>query len=229
MASRYKEPAKWLRVGRTEADPDFRANLVNVIPALRTFLRILSRNRDLAEDLSQETLAKAWRARGTFEPGSNFKAWIFTIGRNEFLSYHRRAWRQVFVDPASLELIPAAPDEQNWATELSDMVRALSCLPETQREAILLVGAGGFSYEEAALTSKIALGTLKSRVFRARHALRTLMDGDLIPPANSRTGDKGAMTEILAQIRCLSPIRIPRVVPKTNVRLRGTSATAAAA
>ena len=229
MASQYKESAKWLRIGPIEAEPEFRANLVNVIPALRTFLRMLSRSRELAEDLTQDVLAKAWRARGTFEPGSNFKAWMFTIGRNEFLSHCRRAWRQTIVDPVSLELIPAAPDKQNWATELSDMARALSCLPETQREAVLLVGAGGFSYEEAATISRISLGTLKSRVFRGRHALQTMMDDDQIPPAHTRTGSKDAMTEILAEVTRLSPISVPRIVHKSGVRLRETAASGASA
>ena len=229
MASQYKAPPTRSRLGLAESEAEFKTNLANIIPQLRTLLRILSRSRDLAEDLTQEALAKAWRARGSFEPGTNFKAWIFTIARNEFYTSKRQAWRRVAVDPAFLELVPAAPDEQNWAAELSDMLRALGCLPETQRQAVLLVGAAGFSYEEAALISRIALGTLKSRVFRARQALRTLMDGDLIPPTNSRTGDKDAMTEVIAQVSRLSPISIPRILPKTGVQLRGTSATAVAA
>jgi RNA polymerase sigma factor (sigma-70 family) len=212
MLSQQREPTRRRLLGHSESDAEFSASLATVIPLLRAFSRsMLRNNRDLAEDLTQEALAKAWRSRRSFEQGSNLRAWIFRILRNEFCSHHRRAWRQTSVDPELLERIPSAPNEQNWAAELSDMVRALSHLPEPQREAVLLVGAGGFSYEEASLICNVALGTMKTRVFRGRAALKVLLDGGaLLPATKSRPGGGNALNEIMAQVTHLSGIRAPR-------------------
>jgi RNA polymerase sigma-70 factor (ECF subfamily) len=133
-----------------EADAQFRKDLLALIPFLRAFSRSLCGERELADDLAQEALAKAWQSRDTFRPGSNLKAWLFTILRNQFYSDRRRAWRQAPWDETAVERVPAARGEQTWAVQLSDTARALRGLPAEQREALILVGAGGFSYEDAA-------------------------------------------------------------------------------
>jgi RNA polymerase sigma-70 factor (ECF subfamily) len=160
----------------------------------------LAGSRELAEDLTQEALAKVWRSRRSFVPGSNLKAWLFTILRNEFYSYRRRAWRQETWDAEWAEAIPAPPEEQRWSVELSDTVRAMESLPEEQREALMLVGVGGFSYDVAAARSSCAVGTAKSRVARARKALRAMLDGRLSLPIKTRPAKSNAINELLAQL-----------------------------
>ena len=137
-------------------------------------------------------------------PGSNLKAWLFMILRNEFYSHQRRAWRQVLWDAEALDTVPVPPGEQQWAVELSDTACALRGLPDAQREALILVGVGGFSYEDAAALSSKAVGTMKSRVGRARKSLRRILDGQAALPAKSRPANGTAMTEILAQLSQLS-------------------------
>src|SRR5215469_12347503 len=130
-----------------DSNPDFRTELLSLIPFLRAFARSLCGNQEMADDLAQETLVKAWQSRSMFIPGTNLKAWLFTILRNQFYSDRRRAWRQAPWDQEAAERIPGSSSDQNWAAELSDTARALRCLSDEQREALILVGAGGFSYE----------------------------------------------------------------------------------
>ena len=184
----------------TNADAELQAGLTKLLPFLRAFARSLAGSRELAEDLTQEALAKVWRSRRSFTPGSNLKAWLFTILRNEFYSYRRRAWRQETWDAEWAETIPAPPEEQRWSVELSDTVRAMESLPEEQREALMLVGVGGFSYDAAAARSSCAVGTAKSRVARARKALRAMLDGRLSPPIQTRPAKSNAINELLAQL-----------------------------
>jgi RNA polymerase sigma-70 factor (ECF subfamily) len=188
-------------------DPDleFRKDLLGLIPFLRAFSRSLCGNRELADDLAQEALAKAWQARGTFRPGSNLKAWLFTILRNQFYSDRRRAWRQTPWDETAASRIPAASGEQTWAVQLSDTARALRGLPAEQRESLILVGAGGFSYEDAAKISNCAVGTVKSRVARARKALSAALDGNGSLPNAPRAAGVDATNEIMAQLDRLAP------------------------
>jgi len=157
----------------------FRAELVTLIPQLRAFARRLGGDIDSAEDVTQETLAKAWRYQHAFRPGTNLRAWLFTICRNEYYSSRRRVWREEPFDQADAESIPSAAD-QIWSTELSDTLRAVRSLPDTLREALLLVGADGCSYEEAASICHCPVGTAKSRVSRARRALAAILDS---PPS----------------------------------------------
>jgi RNA polymerase sigma-70 factor (ECF subfamily) len=193
--------------GRSDdsAGEEFRNGLIDLLPFLRAFSRTLCGHRELADDLAQEALAKAWQARDNFRPGSNLKAWLFTILRNLYYSDRRRSWRQAPWDDAAAARVPNSQGEQSWAAELTDTARAMSMLPAEQREALILVGAGGFSYEEAAKISGCAIGTVKSRVARARRAVIATLDG-LEPLAEPRrhTG-QDARHEIMAQLERLAP------------------------
>lgn len=183
-------------------DDAFKRELATVIPHLRAFGRSLSGSRDIADDLVQETLLKAWAARSRFQAGTNMRAWTFIILRNHFLSQKRRARLTGEWDDLVADRILAAPAGQDKQLELADMQRALLLLPESQREALILVGAGGFAYEEAAEICGVAVGTVKSRVARARSALERLLEnGDLPPRAGSaaRTSD-GVLAEIMADV-----------------------------
>src|ERR1044071_7165708 len=121
-----------------DVDLEFRRDLLDLIPFLRAFSRSLCGDRELADDLAQEALAKAWQSRDTFIPGTNLKAWLFTILRNQFYSDRRRAWRQAPWDQEAAERIPGGGSDQSWAAELSDTARALRCLSDEQREALIL-------------------------------------------------------------------------------------------
>ncbi|WP_294394854.1 sigma-70 family RNA polymerase sigma factor [uncultured Sphingomonas sp.] len=162
-------------------DEAFREELARVIPHLRAFGRSLSGNRDLADDLVQETLLKAWAARKRFQAGTNMRAWTFIILRNLFLSQMRRARFKGEWDDITASKILAAPASQERHVDLGDLQRALMHLPQPQREALILVGAGGFAYEEAADICGCAVGTIKSRVARGRVALEQLMNTGKLP------------------------------------------------
>ncbi len=162
------------------SDPEFKKQLAQVIPHLRAFGRSLSGSRDVADDLVQETLLKAWAARKRFQAGTNMRAWTFIILRNLYLSQMRRSRFRGEWDDLVADRLLAAPASQDRHVELSDLQRALLQLPQPQREALILVGAGGFAYEEAAEICNVAVGTIKSRVARGRVALETLLaDGQL--------------------------------------------------
>jgi len=182
---------------------EFEAQLVEQMPLLRVYALSLSGRRDSAEDLAQEALAKAWRARGSFTPGSNLKAWLYVILRNEYHTRRRRSWRQAPWEPALGEMIAAPHGQQQWAVELSDLACALRGLSERQREALILVAVGGFSHDDAAALSNAPVGTVKSRVGRARKALKEMLDGDTSLPRNSRPANGDAMNDILAQLNHL--------------------------
>jgi RNA polymerase sigma-70 factor (ECF subfamily) len=179
---------------------ELEAGLVKLMPFLRAYARSLSRNRELAEDLTQEAFAKVWRSRRSFTPGSNLKAWVFAILRNEFYSYRRRAWRQSPWDAEEAETIRGAPDEQHWAVELSETVCAMRALPDAQREALTLVGVGGLSYDDTAVLTNVASGTAKSRVARARKSLKDILCSRSPLPNESRPANGAAMSELLSQL-----------------------------
>lgn len=194
---------------RPEASPsqDFKADLQVLIPFLRAFARSLCRNPDLAEDLAQDTLLKAWRSRSSYAPGTNLKAWLFTILRNEFYSNRRRAWRQVAWDQEKAEQRPDLEERQQWSSELSDTVRALYCLADEQREALILVAAGGFSYEEAAEICQCPVGTVKSRVCRARNSLMAILDNQEAPIDGEIPPERDGSSALMAQLHELTSRR----------------------
>ena len=145
--------------------------LVSAIPNLRAFAVALCRDANRADDLVQETLVKAWNNRDLFKDGTNLRAWLFTILRNTYFSEHRRLRYQAnYRDSVDTTKSWQHP-EQEGHLDLQDFLEALGELPPDQREALLLVGAEGFSYEEAAEISGCAVGTIKSRVNRARRRL----------------------------------------------------------
>ena len=195
---------------------EFEAGLVEHMSVLRVYALSLSGNRALAEDLAQEVLAKAWGARRSFTPGSNLKAWLFAILRNELYSRRRRDWRQVPWNDVLGEAIAAPPGQQQWAVELSDTACAMRSLSELQREALILVGVGGFSQDDAAVLSNTPVGTVKSRVGRARKALRRMLDGETSPAIKSRPANDTALNEILAQLSHLNPSFAPRLAGVTS-------------
>jgi RNA polymerase sigma factor (sigma-70 family) len=188
------------------SDEDFKTQLAVVIPQLRAFGRSLSGNRDFGDDLVQETLLKAWAARDRYEAGTNMRAWTFIILRNLFLSQMRRNRFRGEWDDLVADKILSAPASQDKHVELGDLQRALQYLPETQREALILVGAGGFAYEEAAEICGVAVGTIKSRVARGRVALEAVMMGNDLPSRRTdpETGGVSALDTIMDQVKTLS-------------------------
>tara|TARA_R110000782_G_scaffold167129_4_gene259116 strand:+ start:3261 stop:3881 length:621 start_codon:yes stop_codon:yes gene_type:complete len=187
------------------SDDDFKRELVAVIPHLRAFGRSLSGSRDLADDLVQETLVKAWAARARFQAGTNMRAWTFIILRNHFLSQMRRARFKGEWDDLTADRLLAAPAGQDKQIELADMQRALLELPQPQREALILVGAGGFAYEEAAEICGVAVGTIKSRVARGRSALEQILEEGNLPSRRGQAASgEGALAEIMSDVDRLS-------------------------
>jgi RNA polymerase sigma-70 factor (ECF subfamily) len=157
------------------ADEDFKAELVTLIPQMRAFARTLCGDMPMAEDLAQEALLRAWNKRASYEPGTNLKAWTFMILRNQFYSDKRRSWRSTPLDPETAERTLVATSNPMASLELDEVRRALNLLPDDQREALILIGAGGLSYEEVSAICDCAIGTIKSRVSRARDRLALIL------------------------------------------------------
>ena len=149
--------------------------MLAMLPSLRAFAFSLSGNIDRADDLVQETLLKAWQHLDKFEEGTNLRAWLFTILRNSYFSELRKRRREVEdADGKMTASLSVAPDQQGHL-DMQDFRKALATLPPEQREALVLVGAVGMSYEEAAEIAHCAVGTIKSRVNRARIKLAGLL------------------------------------------------------
>lgn len=155
---------------------DPRDEIVAHLPSLRAFARSLTRNATSADDLVQDTVVKAWSNIDKFQAGTNMRAWLFTILRNTFYSGRRKSSREV----ADVDGILAGQLSEKPAHDgrlvMKDFAAAFAELPDEQREALLLVGASGFSYEDAADMCEVKVGTIKSRVNRARKRLAELME-----------------------------------------------------
>lgn len=186
-------------------DAAFKAELVTLIPHLRAFARTLAGDPAAADDLAQDAMMKAWDARASYQMGTNMKAWTFMILRNQFYSEKRRSWRQTQLDQEAAERTLVAVDDPEAPVALDELRLALATLPEEQREALTLVGAGGFAYEEAAAICNCAVGTVKSRVSRARKALLAALESGGYPRDGRAAGD--AMRSILADADRLSGAR----------------------
>ncbi|MBK5960224.1 RNA polymerase subunit sigma [Rhodoplanes elegans] len=156
-------------------DASVREAMLAAVPSLRAFAISLSANVDRADDLVQETLLRAWANLDSFEPGTNMSAWLFTILRNLFRSEYRKRRREVPDSDGTYADSMKTQPEQSSKVEFEEFREALGKLPPDQREALVLVGASGFSYEEAAEICGCAVGTIKSRVNRARTRLAELL------------------------------------------------------
>jgi len=169
-----------------------RTQVLEFLPALRAFARSLTRNRTEADDLVQETLLKALANIDKFDPGTNLRAWLFTILRNTYYTEIRKRRREADGLSVLAQQDANIGPGQEWSVTLSSLKEALAQLPDDQREALVLVGAAGLSYEEAAEVCGCALGTIKSRVNRARAKLLVLMGAEAT--ADVVEGDALAMS-----------------------------------
>ncbi len=183
----------------------FKRELVALIPHLRAFARTLSGDPTSADDLAQDAMIKAWDARASYQMGTNMKAWTFMILRNQFYSERRRSWRQTQLDQEAAERTLVAIDDPESPVVLDELRLGLRMLPLEQREALILVGAGGFAYEEAADICGCAVGTVKSRVSRARKALQVILESGAYDRDGRSAGE--AMGSILADAERLSSVR----------------------
>jgi RNA polymerase sigma-70 factor, ECF subfamily len=161
--------------GSNIASQPLKQSLLGLIPNLRAFAVSLCGDIERADDLDQETLLKAWNHLDSFQEGTNLRAWLFTILRNTYFSECRRRRREVEDHDGTKAAELAVHPAQQGHIDMQDFRRALNVLPPDQREALVLVGAAGFSYEEAASISGCAVGTIKSRVNRARARLSALL------------------------------------------------------
>ncbi len=154
---------------------DPRDELVEHLPALRAFALSLTRNSASADDLVQDTIEKAWSNLSKFQPGTNMRAWLFTIQRNTFYSDRRKAKFEVPDVDGHFAAGLAEKPAHDGRLAFNDFKVAFEKLPDEQREALVLVGASGFSYEEAAQMCGCAVGTIKSRANRGRRRLAELL------------------------------------------------------
>ena len=191
----------------TKLQPSVQDAMLAAVPSLRAFAMSLSGKFDRADDLVQTTLLRAMANIHSFTPGTNMSAWLFTILRNQFRSEYRKRRREVEdADGVYLAALKSSP-EQYSRLEFKEVFAALAKLPLEQREALLLVGASGFSYETAAGICGIAVGTIKSRVNRARKLLAELLDLDSADKFSSKPPPRSGNRSLKSQIeRSREPI-----------------------
>jgi RNA polymerase sigma-70 factor, ECF subfamily len=180
----------------------FEAALAECMPFLRAQAWSIARKRDAAEDLAQETARKAWEFRQSFTHGTNFKAWLITILRNQFYSTQRRAWRNVAWSD-ELERSLLAQPAQRWTIELSEAACAMNTLNDEVRNTMIVVCLCGFSYQEAALLFTVQSGTVKSRVSRTRESLAAILGRSPPRMPKLRPANGNALGEWLDRIERL--------------------------
>lgn len=191
----------------SQPDERFQSELIALIPQLRAFARNLCRDAARADDLAQDALASAWKARDNYKPGTNLRAWVYLILRNKFYSDARRAWRSTSLNPEVAEATLVARDNVEHILELDEVRRGLAKLTEQHREALILVGVGGFSYDEASDILKAPIGTVKSRVCRARASLLSILAA-----GDNRTDGQPAgraFDSIVAQLSPHDRVQVP--------------------
>lgn len=174
--------------------PPLRKDLLATVPSLRAFAMSLSGNADRADDLVQETLLRALANIDSFQPGSNLAAWLFTILRNLFRSEYRKRRREVEDVEGNYAAQLKTQASQESQIEFNEFRAALNQIPQDQREALILVGAAGFSYEDAAKICGCAVGTIKSRVNRARSKLSILLHVENPEDLGPGSAARAAMT-----------------------------------
>ena len=171
-------------------DFDPRDDILLHLPALRAFALSLAHDPILADDLVQDSVEKAWVNFGRFRSGTNLRAWLFTILRNTFYSHHRKHVREIEDVDGALALRVAIKPSHDARLQFEDLLAALRTLPVEQREALILVGALGFTYVEAAETCAVPLGTIKSRANRARIQVAQIIgfiDGETVDLTDAQT------------------------------------------
>lgn len=183
------------------SDDDFKRAMTNVVPHLRAFARSLCGCRERADDLAQEALMKAWAARDRYVAGTNFKAWTFTILRNQFYSEARRERFRGEYDEAVAERVLCTAPEQDASAALTDVLRAFAMLPDTHREALILAAVGNMSYEDIAEVCGVAVGTVKSRICRARSMLENILEsGQMADFRHNFVLSGGAIDALFAEL-----------------------------
>lgn len=181
---------------------DFHEQLKTILPRLRIYALSLTRDRDAAEDLVHDTVVKALTGRHSFQPGTNLAAWLFRIQRNEFISGLRRRRPTVPVDTAIAESL-SHPPHQDSGLIMREFMSAFGKLAAAQREALLLAVLEGLPYEMIADHTGVSVGTVKSRISRARDTLeRLLLEGETRQPAGEgrdgvvRSGEEEPRTTV---------------------------------
>ncbi|MEL7466174.1 MAG: sigma-70 family RNA polymerase sigma factor [Pseudomonadota bacterium] len=172
---------------------DFKDGLIETMPAVRGFARTFERDPARADDLVQETMVKAWSNQSSFQEGTNLKAWLFTILRNIYISDFRKRRREVEDADGGLTESLAEKGRQEGHMAMLDLKSALAELAPDQREALVMIGGAGLSYDEAAEIVGVAPGTIKSRVSRARAELSVLMGGADLQTENAAQNDPEAL------------------------------------
>ena len=180
--------AQTIRAHTEPVDQAFIDGVMGNLVPLRAYAISLTKAVDRAEDLVQDTVLRALSRQESFEKGTNQQAWLFTILRNSFFSDHRRAGREIEDADGRLAGEMATSADQESRLVLQELEAALARLPREQREALLLVGMEGLSYEETAVALGCAVGTVKSRVNRARNRLAEILRLDADDLGGKRTG-----------------------------------------
>lgn len=161
-------------------------DVVELIPALRAFARSLTRDPAEVDDLVQETLTKAIANIEKFEPGTRLRSWLFTIMRNTHYSRSVKRNRERPGDADCVSSLPFSQPTQEWSMELREVLTAVSRLPQQQREVLVLIAMLGINYDEAARICDCPIGTIKSRLNRARAQLKAALEPpDPGPPAEA--------------------------------------------
>jgi len=189
----------------------FRDGLLAELPRLRAFARSMARNSDRADDLVQETFAKAWDHRSKFKEGTNLRAWSFTILRNTYLGELRSERREVADSDGHYAAKLGSPPAQLHHVELQDVARAFKGLTTGQRGALFLVAVSGLTYAEAARVGGCAVGTIKSRAYRARQILLRKWDGLETPGFPASGGRDGRIGTLERSRRAFRGVTAPLV------------------
>ena len=188
------------------SDSAFRSELTGSALHLRAFARSLCGNRDTADDLTQETLMRAWAARERFTAGTSFKAWTFTILRNVYFGQIRRLRFVGEYNEIEAERVLSTPAKQDVGLEASDVLRAMVLLPAAQREVLILAAVGHVSYREMADICGVAVGTIKSRIARARASLAATIESGILPDYRRNFVLKGEVLDaFMAELGRIAP------------------------
>ncbi len=188
------------------SDSAFRTELTGSALHLRAFARSLCGNRDTADDLTQETLMRAWAARERFAAGTSFKAWTFTILRNIYFGQIRRLRFVGEYNEIEAERVLSTPAKQDVGLEATDVLRAMMLLPAAQREVLILAAVGHVSYREMAEICGVAVGTIKSRIARARASLSATIESGILPDYRHNYVLKGEVLDaFVAELGRIAP------------------------